>query len=86
MVAELSAAGYEVTVPEGTFYLWGVAPGGDAGPFTAALARRGVYVLPGTVFARPGHFRISLTATMEMLERALPALREAGTGRPAQAR
>jgi len=44
--------------------------------FAAALAERGVYVLPGTVFDRPGHFRISLTATMEMLERALPALRE----------
>jgi aspartate aminotransferase len=30
------------------------------------------------VFHRPGHFRISLTATMPMLERALPALRELG--------
>lgn len=80
MVAELFEAGYAVTVPEGTFYLWSVAPGGDAVTFTAALARRGVYVLPGTVFDRPGHFRISLTATMEMLERALPALREVGAG------
>lgn len=80
MVAALSEAGYAVTVPEGTFYLWGVAPGGDAVAFAAALAGRGVYVLPGTVFDRPGHFRISLTATMEMLERALPALREVGAG------
>ncbi|MCP2265591.1 aminotransferase class I/II-fold pyridoxal phosphate-dependent enzyme [Promicromonospora thailandica] len=76
MVGALGAAGYDLTVPEGTFYLWGAAPGGDAAAFTGALARRGVHVLPGTVFARPGHFRISLTATGDMLERALPALRE----------
>jgi aspartate/methionine/tyrosine aminotransferase len=75
MVAELSADGYSITAPQGTFYLWGAAPGGDAVSFTTALAERGVYLLPGTVFDRPGHFRISLTATMEMLNRALPALR-----------
>lgn len=80
MVAALSEAGYTLTVPEGTFYLWGAAPGGDAVAFAAALAGRGVYLLPGTVFDRPGHFRISLTATMDMLERALPALREVGAG------
>lgn len=76
MVGALGAAGYDLTVPEGTFYLWSVAPGGDAVAFAGALAERGVYVLPGTVFDRPGHFRISLTATGDMLERALPALRE----------
>ncbi len=80
MVQALGEAGYELTVPEGTFYLWGVAPGGDARAFAAALAERGVYVLPGTVFDRPGHFRISLTATTPMLERALPALRALGGG------
>ena len=30
--------------------------------------------MPGTIFDRPEHFRISLTATMEMIERALPTL------------
>lgn len=80
MVAELAQAGYALTVPEGTFYLWGSAPGGDAVAFAAKLAERGVYLLPGTVFDRPGHFRISLTATSEMLEKALPALQELGAG------
>jgi aspartate aminotransferase len=80
MVEALGEAGYALTVPEGTFYLWGAAPGGDALRFAGALAERGVHVLPGTVFHRPGHFRISLTATMPMLERALPALRELGPG------
>jgi aspartate aminotransferase len=75
MVTALGAAGYDLTVPEGTFYLWSAAPGGDASAFVSALAGRGVFVLPGTVFDRAGHFRISLTATAAMLERALPALR-----------
>jgi aspartate aminotransferase len=80
MVGALGEAGYALTVPEGAFYLWGAAPDGDATAFVAALAERGVFVLPGTVFDSPGYFRISLTATTPMLEQALPALRELGPG------
>jgi aspartate aminotransferase len=80
MVRALGEAGYALTVPEGAFYLWGTAPGGDALAFAAALAERGVFVLPGTVFDSPGYFRISLTATTAMLGQALPALRELGPG------
>lgn len=72
----LTDAGLEVTRPEGTFYLWGRAPGGDAVAFCDALAERGVYVMPGTLFQRPEHFRISLTATMDMIDQALPHLLE----------
>lgn len=80
MVRALGEAGYALTVPEGAFYLWVAAPDGDALAFAAALAERGVFVLPGTVFNSPGYFRISLTATTAMLEQALPALRELGPG------
>ncbi|WP_205791453.1 aminotransferase class I/II-fold pyridoxal phosphate-dependent enzyme [Microbacterium sulfonylureivorans] len=68
----LSDAGIEVTRPEGTFYLWGRAPGGDAQAFCDALVERGVYVMPGSLFDQPHHFRISLTATGTMIDRALP--------------
>ena len=74
----LTDAGFEVTRPEGTFYLWGRAPGGDAQTFCDALERRGVYVMPGTLFDQPHHFRISLTATMSMIDRALPHLIDIG--------
>ncbi|WP_242492256.1 aminotransferase class I/II-fold pyridoxal phosphate-dependent enzyme [Agromyces binzhouensis] len=77
MYGSLQSAGYTLTKPEGTFYLWGRAPGGDAAAFCGALAERGVYLMPGTLFDQPAHFRISLTATMETIERALPALEEA---------
>ncbi|GAA4288201.1 aminotransferase class I/II-fold pyridoxal phosphate-dependent enzyme [Georgenia daeguensis] len=73
MLGALRSSGYRIGRPEGTFYLWGDAPGGDAARFVAALAERGVYVMPGTLFDRPEHFRISLTATMDTIERALPA-------------
>jgi aspartate aminotransferase len=75
MLGALEQWGYRLTRPEGTFYLWGRAPGGDAARFAEALAARGVLVMPGTLFDRPGDFRISLTATAEMIERALPAFR-----------
>ena len=70
----LTDAGYELTRPEGTFYLWGRAPGGDAQAYCDALVERGVYLMPGTIFDRPEHFRVSLTATAETIERALPDL------------
>ena len=70
----LRDAGYHLTRPEGTFYLWGRAPGGDAAAYCARLAERGVHLMPGTLFEQPAHFRISLTATMDTIERALPVL------------
>ncbi|KQZ83046.1 aminotransferase [Microbacterium sp. Root166] len=76
----LAAAGFEITRPEGTFYLWGRAPGGDAQAFCDALSARGVYVMSGTLFDQPHHFRMSLTATMEMIERALPAILDVAAG------
>lgn len=69
----LTQWGYAMTKPAGTFYLWGKAPGGDALAFTAEMAKRGVYVMPGTLFQRPGDFRISLTGTQEMIEASLSA-------------
>ena len=75
----LADAGYTLTRPEGTFYLWGRAPGGDAQVYCDGLAERGVHLMPGTIFDRPEHFRISLTATMDTIELALPALIEAAS-------
>ncbi len=72
LLGALEGWGYRMTRPEGTFYLWGAAPGGDAVRFADRLAATGVYVMPGTLFERPGDFRISLTANDEMVTRALP--------------
>jgi aspartate aminotransferase len=77
MVSELRSQGYEVASPEGRFYLFPRTPIPDAVEFCDWLADRRVYTLPGEAFERPGYFRISLTATDAMVERALPVFAEA---------
>ncbi|WP_127792310.1 aminotransferase class I/II-fold pyridoxal phosphate-dependent enzyme [Agromyces sp. LHK192] len=72
MLAALREIGYHVKTPEGTFYLFPEAPGGDDAEFARALDREGVLVLPGGMFETPGFFRICLTATMDTIEQSLP--------------
>ncbi|MBW3557021.1 MAG: aminotransferase class I/II-fold pyridoxal phosphate-dependent enzyme [Actinobacteria bacterium] len=72
MVEALRECGYEVHVPEGTFYLLPRCPIPDDAAFTERLAADDVFVLPGHIVELPGYFRISLTASDEMVERSLP--------------
>jgi aspartate aminotransferase len=78
LMPTLSASGYDVLPPEGTFYLWSKWPDGDPARLWNHLADRNVFVLPGSLMNAPSYFRISLTASDEMVERALPAFREVG--------
>ena len=73
--------GYEVLPPEGTFYLFGRWPAATTSGFWNALADRDVFVLPGRVMNAPGYFRASLTASTEMIERALPVFAEVAAER-----
>ena len=75
-MAALLSAGYSVLLPEGTFYLWSKWTDNDPQRQWNALADRDVFVLPGTMMNAPSYFRISLTASDEMVERALPAFTE----------
>jgi aspartate aminotransferase len=77
MVGALREMGYEVSRPEGTFYLMVRSPDPDDLAFTERLAQHGALVLPGTIVERPGWFRVSLTASDEMVERGLEAFRSA---------
>jgi aspartate aminotransferase len=72
MIDGLRAIGYEVHVPEGTFYLLPKAPWTDDGAFADLLLSHDIAVLPGTCVELPGYFRISLTANDEMIDRSLP--------------
>jgi aspartate aminotransferase len=69
----LTEAGYDVLPPEGTFYLWAKWPKGNAEDHWNRLADRDVFVLPGSIMNTTDYFRISLTASDAMVERALPA-------------
>ncbi|HEX2052210.1 MAG TPA: aminotransferase class I/II-fold pyridoxal phosphate-dependent enzyme, partial [Actinomycetota bacterium] len=79
MVKELSAAGYNVNKPQGTFYLLLRSPWPDDLSFCLALAERDVFVLPGRTFEMPGYFRISLTASDDMISRSVPIFAEMAT-------
>ena len=72
MVAALRENGYELHVPEGTFYLLPRSPIPDDLKLVRLLATRHIYCLPGTAVEMPGTFRLSLTASDEMIERSLP--------------
>jgi aspartate aminotransferase len=71
MVDALRSRGYEATLPEGTFYVMARSPIDDDVAFGELLAEEDVLILPGSVVEVPGWFRISLTATDEMVERSL---------------
>ena len=71
LVPALRAMGYETTMPEGTFYVMARSPIPDDMAFADLLASHGALVLPGTIVEVPGWFRISLTASEEMVERGL---------------
>jgi len=84
MAEALSGLGYDVMVPEATFYMMVRSPIPDDRAFTSLLARHDVFVGPGHIFEMPGYFRISLTANDDMVRRSVAgfaaALREAEGG------
>ena len=71
LVPALRGMGYETTIPEGTFYVTARAPLADDLAFAGLLNRQKVLVLPGSVVELPGWFRISLTASDDMVERGI---------------
>ena len=70
----LRSIGFEVSTPEGAFYVTPKSPIEDDNRFAAALAEHNVLCLPGNVVQMPGHVRMSFTANREMIERALPIM------------
>jgi len=82
LMAALAPAGYGVLEPEGTFYLWSRWPEGNPQVLWNRLADRDVFVMPGSLMNAPEYFRMCLTASDRMVDRALPALIEAADIRP----
>ena len=77
MLEALREMGYTVHTPEATFYLLPRCPIEDDLEFARRLARDKVIVLAGRACEMPGYFRISLTATDEMVDRALQVFERA---------
>jgi succinyldiaminopimelate transaminase len=69
----LETLGYPAPLPDGAFYLWVPAPGGDAWAAAADLAKRaGIVVSPGEFYgpASTGYFRVAAVQPDELIELA----------------
>lgn len=68
----LTAMGYEMAKPDGAFYLFIKAPGGDAMYFSEMAKQKDLLVVPGDGFGCPGYFRICYCVSYDMIQRSLP--------------
>ncbi len=70
----LSAAGYDVVKPEGTFYVFPRAPEGDDLAFIQKAKEKRVLIVPGQGFGRAGYFRISFCVDDRTITRGIDQL------------
>ena len=68
----LTAYGYEMAKPDGAFYLFIKAPGGDSLYFGELAKQKDLLVVPGDGFGCPGYFRICYCVSYEMIQKSLP--------------
>lgn len=70
---KLTAMGYDCVHPDGAFYMFVKAPGGDAKVFSDAARAHDLLVVPGGDFGCPDYFRVSTCVSYDMICRSLPA-------------
>lgn len=73
----LSEIGYRFHEPEGTFYLFPKAPGGDDLRAVNVLTEELILTVPGRGFGSPGYFRISFCVDDAVIEGAMPGFERA---------
>ncbi len=68
---QLLSSGYRCVKPQGAFYLFPEAPGGDDLAFIEAALRHNLVLVPGRTFGCPGHVRISFCFEPAYIEATL---------------
>ena len=71
----LTEMGYETARPDGAFYLFVKAPGGDAAAFSERAKKHDLLVVPGDGFGCPGYFRLCYAVSYDTICRSLPVFR-----------
>ena len=71
----LTSYGYEMAKPDGAFYLFIKAPGGDSEAFSEKAKQKDLLVVPGTDFGCKEYFRICYCVKPEMIEKSLPVFK-----------
>ena len=72
----LTALGYEMAKPDGAFYLFVKAPGGDANAFSEKAKQKDLLLVPGDGFGCPGYFRLCYCVSYEMIQKSLKVFAE----------
>ena len=71
----LTSMGYEMARPDGAFYMFVKAPGGDSEAFSKKAMEKDMLLVPGDSFGCPGYLRICYCVSFDMIRRSLPAFR-----------
>ena len=77
LCSALKSIGYDVTPPEGSFYIFLKTPIPDDIAFTRLLANDGVLAVPGTGFGKSGYIRLSLTIPIEQIQNSISGFEQA---------
>ena len=73
LYSKLTEYGYTCVKPQGAFYLFIKAPGGDDKAFAAAAKKYRLLLVAGTGFGGPGYLRLAYCVDYDMIVRSLPA-------------
>lgn len=73
LLDNLTRMGYECIKPQGAFYLFVKAPGGDDKAFVQAAKKYHLLLVAGSGFGGPGYLRIAYCVDYDMIVRSLPA-------------
>jgi len=68
----LTQFGYECMPPDGAFYLFLKAPGGDGDAFSEAAKAEDILIVSGRSFGCPGYVRVAYCVAYETIVSALP--------------
>ena len=71
----LSALGFEMVRPSGTFYLFPKALEADAGAFCRKALSCGLVLVPSESFGIPGYFRMAYCQDTQMVKASLEAFK-----------
>ena len=72
----LTAMGYEMARPDGAFYLFVKAPGGDANAFSEKAKAMDLLLVPGDDFGCPGYLRLCYCVSYDKIQRSLPIFKK----------
>lgn len=74
----LKETGFDVDLPEGTFYIFPKSPIEDDIEFVKIMLQHRILGVPGIGFGRRGYFRLAYCTEMDVIERSRPAFLEVG--------